>query len=40
LIALQTTNFVTSQLNGVMSIKLKINLKHTFFVHTEFAVVG
>jgi len=40
LIALQNSNFVTSQLCGVMSVKLKINLKHTFFVHTVFAVVG
>jgi len=30
LIALQNTNFVTSQPCDVMSIKLKINLKHTF----------
>jgi len=40
LITLFNTNFVTSQLCGVMSFKLKINLKYTFFVHTGFAVVG
>jgi len=34
------TDFVMSQLCDIMSIKLKINLKHTFFVHTAFAIVG
>jgi len=33
-------NFVTLQLYDVMSIKLKINLMHTFSVHTGFSGVG